>query len=367
MANQGFLNIDPPDLFQIDLLSPLKDFVSWLITQGIPLMLNLAYSLTSQAVENMVSALGWVWDRVGDIVGSGVMTIVNFFMGQAPITPDKAVGITGKLMTTSFAVGVSVAGLLTALDVKVAGTGLEMKHLSRLVYRLLQIGIAPAILISTITAIAYKRPLEYWANNMFRSRLPDYRQAWSMFCKGIITEESLNYIFRYQAGFSEDWIKAIKKDLTYTPSPWEIMRLADYTSLEPFWVLKKLSDVGMDEWDKQYFLQAIIKRPLREEVKDLVYEIGTQYIYGWLSEEDTRKMLLQAGIKPEEVELTMSRIILVRKRTLLSDKVDILRQQFRKDLIDVQTLELKLKELGLAEENVNNIVAYEKALKGLVN
>jgi hypothetical protein len=40
---------------------------------------------------------------------------------------------------------------------------------------------------------------------------------------------------------------------------------------------------------------------------------------------------------------------------------------FRKDLIDATTFESKLKELGLAVENVNLIVAYEKARKGIAS
>jgi hypothetical protein len=40
---------------------------------------------------------------------------------------------------------------------------------------------------------------------------------------------------------------------------------------------------------------------------------------------------------------------------------------FRKELIDASTFETKLKELGLSTENVNLIVALEKAKKGIAS
>jgi hypothetical protein len=40
---------------------------------------------------------------------------------------------------------------------------------------------------------------------------------------------------------------------------------------------------------------------------------------------------------------------------------------FRKELIDAATFETKLKELGLSTENVNLIVALEKAKKGIAS
>jgi hypothetical protein len=56
-----------------------------------------------------------------------------------------------------------------------------------------------------------------------------------------------------------------------------------------------------------------------------------------------------------------------RKRRLLEQRVDIFTEMFRKDRIGVTTFETKLKELGLSTENVNLIVAYEKAKKGIVS
>jgi hypothetical protein len=72
-------------------------------------------------------------------------------------------------------------------------------------------------------------------------------------------------------------------------------------------------------------------------------------------------------LKKEEIDLLIARAEFYRKRRLLEQRVDIFTEMFRKELIDASTFETKLKELGLSTENVNLIVAYEKAKKGIAS
>ncbi|MEM5805246.1 MAG: hypothetical protein QW676_01725 [Candidatus Aenigmatarchaeota archaeon] len=183
--------------------------------------------------------------------------------------------------------------------------------------------------------------------------------------KGIISKEEYLRIMRYVGGYSESWIAAFTKEFDYTPSVFEVMRLADYTSLNPIWVARKLRDLGMNETDIGYFLDAIIKRPLREEVRSLTTEILNQYIYGWMDKETAKKALEDLRLKKEEIDLLVARAEFYRKRRLLEQRVDIFTEMFRKGLIDAEGFEMKLKELGLSTENVNLIVALEKAKKGI--
>jgi hypothetical protein len=361
------LSLDPPELIAIDILKPLKDFFGWLVSQLVNFMSSMAILITENVVLPILSALKWVFDKASGLITSTISSLVDFTRGLAPVTPERAFENIGKLLLLVASGSVAVGGLFTALNIKVAGTGLDTAPLSHFFERMLRPELVTGLVIGTILGVGFRTPLTYWANNTFRPNLPRFTDAYSMFVKGIISESTLNYVMRYQGGWSEDWLNAWKRHLTYTPRPFEIMRLADYTSLDPIWISKKLSDVGMEEWDKTKYLDAIIKRPLREEVRALVYEIGTNYIYGWISEADCRSKLVLVGIKPEEVELTMSRLIYVRKRTLLNDRIEIYKLQYRKDLITLDTLIANLKALGLAEENINLIVAYEKAYKGILN
>jgi hypothetical protein len=72
-------------------------------------------------------------------------------------------------------------------------------------------------------------------------------------------------------------------------------------------------------------------------------------------------------LKKEEIDLLIARAEFYRKRRLLEQRVDIFTEMFRKELIDASTFETKLKELGLSTENVNLIVALEKAKKGIAS
>lgn len=360
------LNIDPPNLFGIDLLAPLKSFFNWLVSSLMSFASNVASALNTYIVQPILNALKWVWEQITNLIKSAIQGIINFFKSLAPVSPEKAFENIIPLLMLSVAGSIGIGSLLTALSVKIAGCGFDMSIIARFFERIFRPELFTGIVIGAIATACFRKPLGYWANYIFRPNLPDYRMAYSMFVKGIITEETLNYVLRYQGGFSEEWIKAIKKELTYTPSPFEVMRLADYVSLTPIWVSKKLSDVGMEEYDKSVYLEAILKRPLREEVRALAYEIGSQFIYGWMTEAECRRNLEKIGLKKEEIELIMPRLIWVRKRNLLNERIDIFRQQFRKDLITKEELYTKLRNLGLSEENTNLIVAYECALKGIL-
>ena len=102
-------------------------------------------------------------------------------------------------------------------------------------------------------------------------------------------------------------------------------------------------------------------------VESLASEILYHYIYGWMDKDTARKALEDLKLKKEEIDLLVARAEFYRKRRLLEQRVDIFTEMFRKELIDASTFETKLKELGLATENVNLIVAYEKAKKGIAN
>lgn len=188
-----------------------------------------------------------------------------------------------------------------------------------------------------------------------------------MMVKGIISKEEYLRIMRYVGGYSESWIAAFTKEFDYTPSAFEVMRLADYTSLDPIWVARKLRDLGMSETDIGYFLDAIIRRPLREEARSLTTEILNQYIYGWMDKDTAIRSLQDLRLKKEEIDFLVARAEFYRKRRLLELRVDIFTEMFRKELIDATSFETKLKELGLATENVNSIVALEKAKKGIAS
>jgi len=86
-----------------------------------------------------------------------------------------------------------------------------------------------------------------------------------------------------------------------------------------------------------------------------------------MDKETARKVLEDLKLKKEEIDLLVARAEFYRKRRLLEQRVDIFTEMFRKGLIDVSTFETKLKELGLSTENVNLIVAYEKAKKGIAS
>jgi hypothetical protein len=359
------VQLDPPQLF--DLLGPLKDFFKWMIAELYKLASSIATALTEYVVTPILNALKWLFDKISSLVSSSISQVLNFLREKAPITPEKAWDLLPYVVGLATAGALSVGAYFTALNIQVAGSGLRVDPLARFIERLLSPDIVVTFTLGAILAVAFKTPLTYWANAIFRPSLPSPREAYSMMVKGIISREEFLRIMRYVGGYSEFWINALEKEWNYTPGAFEVMRLADYTSLDPIWVARKLRDLGMSETDIGYYLEAIIRRPLREEVRSLTSEILYHYIYGWMDKETVVKILGDLKLKKEEIDLLVARAEFYRKRRLLEQRVDIFTEMFRKGLIDASTFETKLKELGLAVENVNLIVAYEKAKKGIAS
>jgi len=367
MEQQIALKLDPPEIFGIDLLKPLKDFFSWTVQQLADAFLTLATFLSEKAITPVINAFKWFFDKVSEMFSSAVNSLISFVKDQAPITPEKAFSMIPKILLITSTAAVGVGGIMTAMNIKIMGSGLDITPISRFFERLLSPDLVVGIIAGAVLGASLGTPLRYWANAVFRPNMPDPRTAFSMMVKGIISEEEFRRVMRYVGGYSEFWIDALRKEWDYTPSAFEVMRLADYTSLDPIWVAKKLRDLGMSEADIGYFLDAIIKRPLREEVRGLTSEILNQYIYGWMDKDTVKKALEDLKLKKEEIDLLIARAEFQRKRRLLEQRVDIFTEMFRKDLIDATTFETKLKELGLSTENVNLIVAYEKAKKGIAS
>ena len=363
----SLLPVDPPEFFGIDLLGPLKDFFNWLIQQLVNAFNTFVTFISERVITPIVNALKWVFDKISGMISSAITNIVNYIKEQAPITPDKAFSMLPTVIALTSAGAIGVGGLMTALNIKVMGSGLDITPLARFFERLLSPNLVVGVIAGTILGASLRTPLRYWANAIFRPNLPDPRTAFSMMVKGIISKDEFVRVMKYVGGYSEFWIEALRKEWDYTPSAFEVMRLADYTSLDPIWVAKKLRDLGMNETDIGYFLDAIIRRPLREEVRSLTSEILYHYIYGWMDKDTARKVLEDLKLKKEEIDLLVARAEFYRKRRLLEQRVDIFTEMFRKELIDATTFETKLKELGLATENVNLIVALEKAKKGIAS
>jgi hypothetical protein len=367
MQQQIALKLDPPEIFGIDLLKPLKDFFNWMVQQLTSAFSTFATFLSENVIAPIINALKWFFDKICEMFSSATNAIINFVKEQAPITPEKAFGLIPKILLITSSAAIGIGGIMTAMNIKVMGSGLDITPISRFFERLLSPNLVVGVIAGAILGASLRTPLRYWANAIFRPNLPDPRTAFSMMVKGIISKDEFVRVMKYAGGYSEFWIEALRKEWDYTPSAFEVMRLADYTSLDPIWVAKKLRDLGMNETDIGYFLDAIIRRPLREEVRSLTSEILYHYIYGWMDKDTARKALEDLKLKKEEIDLLIARAEFYRKRRLLEQRVDIFTEMFRKELIDATTFETKLKELGLATENVNLIVAYEKAKKGIAS
>jgi len=339
---------DPPELFNIDLLAPLKDFTNWLISKMLSTINTIVTFFKEDVVKPIVDAFNWLWQKVIDTINNTISSIIewikNFF---TPTDPQKVVI---KLVSfTGFSMGLmfSINSVLSILQTQILGNRLNLEPISRFINRALEI------------------PLRYWANATFRPIFPNPSEAWLMWRMGYISRSDFEKIFYYVGGYPTQFMKAFEDIWSYIPSIFDLFRVARAVNVNPSWVNRKLIERGVKDEDMVYLLNAILREPIRDECEKVASDLYYLYVDGWITKEQLQTKLIELGFPTAEIDYRLLHADLLRMKALKEARKEVFVLMFRKDLIDVSTLKNELLNLGLALENVNIIIDMEIARKGI--
>jgi hypothetical protein len=125
----------------------------------------------------------------------------------------------------------------------------------------------------------------------------------------------------------------------------EAKKMLKATGLHPDWIDKTV--LG---WKLYLF---------REEVGKVIQQAITDRAEGWITDDEFRERLRKLGVIEERIEYYLSAAKAKAERELRKEKLKIAIEAFRRDIITEEEFRESLKEIGLSEERIENIVKLE--------
>jgi hypothetical protein len=349
---------DPPEIFGIDLLAPLKSFVNWIVEQIMSLARNVWNFIQERIIMPIVNAVKWIIDKivgaVKDFFSSVVNAVRSMFM---PTDPETVINKLPMIIGTVAIASLGTGAILTAIGTKMMGTGIEVEPLAKFMHSLFRADIVISFSIGTLLGYSIRTPLGYWARKTFRPLKPDPITLFGLYTRGYITREQLKSELAYVTGYPDKYIDGLIDIFEYNPSLFDLLRMADFVELTDEFIEESLRILGVKEKYKDIIKTLIKRRPLREEVRANVSQLITAYSKGYISRTFLSTALDNLGLQSKEKELMLMYADNKRTYEIIEERVYILRTAYQKGLIDKSTLDRELTKLGLDREWINLIIS----------
>jgi hypothetical protein len=101
----------------------------------------------------------------------------------------------------------------------------------------------------------------------------------------------------------------------------------------------------------------------REEINKIIQQAITDRAEGWITDDEFRDRLSKLGVTKERIEYYLATAKAKEERELRKERLKIAIEAFRRDLITKDEFVQMLKDLGLNEERIQNIVTLEEFRK----
>jgi hypothetical protein len=353
----GHLKIfNPTGIFQIDLLSPLRNFLNYIGTQLFSLAATMIKTLNEKVIKPIVDGLSWLINSIitaiTDFISRMINTVKSLFI---PSDPEKTAENLPRLILTVGGISLGTGVLLSVIGTKVAGSGIEIEPLAKMVSRIFRADYIISFSIGALLGYGIREPLNYYFKKLFRPLKPDPNTLFNLYTRGYITREQLKSELAYVTGFKDRYIDGLIDIFEFNPSLSEIMRLADFVEIPDTLLDRSLKILGIREPYYSLIWQMIKRRPLRDEIRINTNLLISAYAKGFISEEFLSKSLDALRIQTEEKRLLM--MFARNKRTfeIIEEQIYILRTAYQRGLIDAATLMNELSKLGIQTEWINLI------------
>jgi hypothetical protein len=181
----------------------------------------------------------------------------------------------------------------------------------------------------------------------------DEFQLWKLLKRKVIDETKF-YDLMARLGYDKDTIALFIRAAEYVPSFYDLTRLADYVPLDDIYIGEVLRANGIREADIPRLTTYLQRRPLREEVRNVLSRLLFEYSRGRLGKEAMLAEMDGLGVLPEEKKLYSKWADLQRKDYILDLQIDIIEQQTRKGLFEeLEEVTDALVKIGLDWEIAN--------------
>ena len=192
------------------------------------------------------------------------------------------------------------------------------------------------------------------------SLIPSPREAFYLWKKGQITLAERNALY-FTGGLNTEWHGPVTDNYYYTPTLYDLVRLADYVELDQIWATNQMRRRGLKDADIAKVWEMLRIRPLREEIRGLTEKWLWRYKYGRATLTEISDAFLDAGLRVKERELLTEKAQLDYEDELITEWIEVLRWRFRTAVITEDQFLQGLLDIPIREEKANLIVELEKA------
>jgi len=190
--------------------------------------------------------------------------------------------------------------------------------------------------------------------------LPSPREAFYLWKKDLITRDARDQLYT-AAGLDSRWHGIYTDNWYWTPSVYDLTRMADYVEMDQIWVTKQLRRSGVRDSDIPKIWEMLERRTVNYEINGLTAKWVWRMRFGRATLEDLEEAFIDLGVRRKKRELLLEKAQLDYEDELVDEWVEILQWRFRTAVITEKQFLEGLLDLGIREEKANLIVELEKA------
>lgn len=192
----------------------------------------------------------------------------------------------------------------------------------------------------------------YWAAHW---SLPSAQQGFEMLHRGVIDQDDLNMLLR-ALDIMPFWRERLTRIAYRRLSRVDIRRMYRVGVLTEKEVYEAYLELGYNERDAKRMSDFTVKQTLATQAKFTSRDVITAYSKYMISRSETRSLLIEVGVKEENISYILSTADYKREWALTESKITAIRNLFRQEVYTVDKTRDELLKLDLPAERVNVIM-----------
>ena len=323
---------------------------------------SISAALDSQLAGSMYGSFQSARSSMTQFVSSGYGMLEQFLRSQAPITPANIPSVAAG--TVTMAAGFGLAAHLSSAFFELAHPlkELGLHQISAFLSQMAGFGGITAATMGIMTGIALRQPMQYYANDIFRPRVPGEGVLIDMATKPDISLEDFQKYFGWY-GYSDQWIARTVKTMYKEPGHRELLLMSEDSPIDEKWLLTKIMRAGYEVPDAERLVTGVMARNESTERRMIFSALGRLYKEGYINSTDFANQIAPLGMREENIALVMKAMDLNYAFDRTNDLVRLYADEFQKEILTESDLRVAYSALGIIWEKADYLVAKAKIRK----
>lgn len=319
-------------------------------------------ALDSQLSGSLYGSFQSARASMTDFISSGYGMLEQYLRSQVPITPDNIPTVAAGAVT--MAGGFGLAAHLSSAFFELAHPlkELGLHQISGFLSQMAGFSGITAATMGIMTGIALRQPSMYYANNMFRPRIPGEGVLIDMATKPDISLQDFQKYFGWY-GYSEQWINRTIKTMYKEPGHRELLLMSEDSPIDERWLLTKIMRAGYEVPDAEKLVTGVMAKNESTERRMVFSALGRLSKEGYITAYDFSSQIAPLGMRAENIALVMKAQELNYAYDRINDLVRLYSDEYQKEVLADYELETALTALGIIPEKVDFLVAKARIRK----